>query len=100
VRDVDYLRVREHPLRERDLRERADRRHDADRIGDELFVPNLEVAPRADAPSERTRVLDPLPPETRELRSRGGVRPRPGERPFRHLEEGERGVAPVPDEMD
>jgi hypothetical protein len=61
------------PCAKGDLRERADRPPRC-RPGSATSSSyrTSRVAPRADAPSERTRVLDLLPPETRELRSEEG----------------------------
>ena len=74
--DVDRPRVVEHRRLERHRGERADLPNDRLRVRDELLVAHLEVTGGADAPTERTRVADLLPPQARELSRRRADAPR------------------------
>ena len=98
-RDVDPLGVVEHRRLERQLGVRADLAERVLRLRGQPLVANLEVA-RADAPAERARRLDLGPPLAREAGRRRRVRPRPRHDALRHGEERERGVTPVPDQVD
>ena len=98
--DVDRAGVVEHRRLERNRRERADRAHGRLRLGDEVLVAHLVVAGRAHTPPERPRVADLLAPQARELLRRRRMRPRARERPLGHLQERQRRVAAVADEVD
>ncbi len=98
--EVDPADVAEHARLVRQAGKGADALQLVLRPGDEILVPELQVAPGADPPPERARGGDLGPPLAREALGVAWVAPALGDDPRRHREERERGVAAVADEMD
>ena len=98
--DVDLARVLEHRGLEREA-QRASQISLQHALGlcHELLVADLEVARRRRAP-ERARREHLRAPLAREAARVARVRPRARDDPFGHREEGHRGVAAVPDQVD
>ncbi len=97
--DVDGAGVFEHGRLERQRGEVADRADDALCIGDEVLVANLVVARLAGFAPECLRAANLRPPLAGEAGGAARMRPRLRDHAGRHVEERERGVAPVADEV-
>src|SRR5205814_9301593 len=95
---VARTRVVEHPRLPRQRRVLADELQTALRLVHQILVAELEVAAPG-VPAESARGENLRPPPRRELRDRARQRPRLARETLRQLEERERGVASVADEV-